>query len=146
MTMMTTTPQAADTTPAAVTRRFLSALARRDFSAVEATFFPGVWMRAMLVRETRETHDHVGALAALREWFAHAEDLEVCELEQATVEGRQRVRWQFVLRPDWAPGTLHRIEQVGYVTVRLGRITRLDVVCTGFHPVPDRPPRAEEPQ
>lgn len=138
MTTTTTTMagQTVDTTPTAVTRRFLDALSRRDFTAVAATLDPDVWMRAMLVRETREAHDDHSTIAAMRDWFATAEDVDVRELEQATVEGRQRVRWQFVLRPDWAPGTLHRIEQVGYVTVRLGRITRLDVVCTGFHPMP----------
>lgn len=131
---ITATPVA--TSPAATTQRFLAALARRDFPAVAATLSEDVWMRAMLVREICEAHDAVTTVEALRAWFATAEDFDVRELEQAAVEGRQRVRWQFVLRPDWAPGTPHRIEQVGYVAVRLGRITRLDVVCTGFHPIP----------
>ncbi len=138
-TMTTTSPEAgapdADAPASVVARRFLDALARRDFAGVAATLSPDVWMRAMLVRQTREAHDAQATVASLQEWFAGAEGFEVRELEQATVEGRQRVRWHFVLRPDWAPGTRHRIEQVGYVAVRHGRITRLDVVCTGFPPM-----------
>lgn len=133
-TTTTTTPDL-DVPAPAVARRFLDALARRDFDAVAVTLADDVWMRAMLVRETREAHDAETTVASLREWFAAAQDFKVHELEQATVEGRQRVRWQVVLRPDWAPATPHRIEQVGYAAVRHGRITRLDVVCTGFHPM-----------
>lgn len=124
-----------DAPPSIVTRRFLDALARRDFARVADTLAPDVWMRAMLVREIREAHDAPAAIAALKEWFATAASFEIRELEHATVEARQRLRWQFVLRPDWAPDTPHRIEQVGYAAVRRGRITRLDVVCTGFHPM-----------
>lgn len=124
-----------DAPPSIVTRRFLDGLARRDFAQVADTLAPDVWMRAMLVREIREAHDAPATIAALEEWFATAESFEIRELEYATVEARQRLRWQFVLRPDWAPETPHRIEQVGYAAVRRGRITRLDVVCTGFHPM-----------
>lgn len=121
--------------PTSVTHRFLGALARRAFPEVADTLAPNVWMRAMLVREIREAHDVAATIALLEEWFAAAESFEIRELEHATVEGRQRLRWQFVLRPAWAPGTPHRIEQVGYAAIHRGRISRLDVVCTGFHPL-----------
>lgn len=136
MTTVATRPATTDAR-SDVTARFLAALAARDFTAIEQVLAPDVWLRALLVREIREARDATGTVAALREWFAEAEDLDVHALEQATVEGRQRLRWQFVLRPPWAPDVRHRIEQVGYAGVRDGRISRLDLACTGYHPLVD---------
>lgn len=134
MTMMLATPEV-EPASSAVTGALLDALARRDFARVYATLAPDVWMRTTLVREVRETHDAVAAVASFEEWFGDADSFEICELEHATVGSRQRLRWQFVLRPTWAPGVPHRIEQVGYASVRHGRIRRIDLVCTGFHPI-----------
>lgn len=131
MTTVLAPPDAAS----AVTGPFLDALACRDFARVYATLAPDVWMRAMLVREVREAHGAAATVASFEEWFGAAESFQICELEHAAVEGRQRMRWQFVLRPGWAPTVPHRIEQVGYAAVRHGRIRRIDLVCTGFHPI-----------
>ncbi len=51
------TLQTVDTTPAAVTRRFLDALARRDVTAAVTTLDPGVWMRASTQCHDRSSLD-----------------------------------------------------------------------------------------
>jgi hypothetical protein len=49
------------------------------------------------------------------------------------------VRYRVAERPAWVPEQWHVIAQTGYLRVRDGRISRLDLVCTGYHPVVEPP-------
>jgi hypothetical protein len=57
------------------------------------------------------------------------------QAEHQTMIGRDYLRYRFLVRPEFAPTQWHVVEQTGFVRVRDGRITRIDMVCTGFHPV-----------
>ena len=121
--------------PASVARIFLDTLAGRDFVALRDLFADDVWFRILLPRHTVEEHTADGTVAALYRWYGTANELEVHDLDHHTMAGREFVSYRFRLRPEWAPEHWHLIEQSGYVRIRDGRITRLDLVCTGFHPV-----------
>jgi hypothetical protein len=124
-------PPKADTTA----RAFLDALARRDFSALRWLLADDVWFRILLPRQMVETHTAAEAVAAFHQWYGIVAAFEVQHLDHHTMAGREFVAYRFRLRPAWAPDQWHLIEQSGYVRVRDGRISRLDLVCTGFHAV-----------
>jgi hypothetical protein len=121
-------------TGAAVARRLLDAIVTRDFDGLNAVLAADVWMRALLPREIVETHSAADTREKFRSWFAPHDALEVLSTEQHTVEGREFLAYNLLLRPDWAPDVWHVVEQSGYCRVVDDRVTRLDLVCTGFFP------------
>lgn len=118
---------------AATVRRFLDALARRDFDELEALLAPDVWFRALLPRSIHETRSAGEAIAALRDWYGGASEFEPLTADRYRMANREHLRYRFRLLPAWAPEEWHEIEQAGFCRVRDGRISRLDVVCSGFH-------------
>jgi hypothetical protein len=124
---MPTTGQTAD--------RFLKALTRLDFDAVERCLAPNVWFRALLPKATHESTTAAGATETYRAWFGDAKRCEVLAVAHATMPGRECLSYRFRVLPTWAPETWHEIEQVGFCRVKHGRISRIDIVCSGFQPV-----------
>lgn len=122
-------------------RRYLDALAARDWATLDQLVAPDVWLRALL---PRHLDDHFGAaqtLGALRTWYGGATAFEVMALDHDAVGHKERVRYRFLLRPDWAPTTRHLIEQQAYLSIADGLVRKIDLVCTGFMPVDgDAPP------
>lgn len=118
---------------AEVAKTFLERLACSDFEGLADLVAPDVWLRALLPKRVREGHSAEELLEAYREWFAVAAELRLEEVEHHSMEGREHVRYRYLIRPDWQPDTWHRVEQSGYCRVRDGRISRLDLVCTGYH-------------
>jgi hypothetical protein len=121
-------------TGAAVARRLLNAIVTRDFDGLHAILAADVWMRALLPRELVETHSAAATTEAIRSWFAPHEALQVVSTEQHTVEGREFLAYNLLVRPDWAPDVWHAVEQSGYCRVADDHVTRLDLLCTGFFP------------
>lgn len=124
-------PQRPDTTA----RAFVETLARRDVAALRDLLADDVWFRILLPHEAVELHTAAETVDAFHQWYGTATAFEVEHLDHHTMAGREFVAYRFALRPAWAPDQWHRIEQSGYLRVRDGRISRLDLVCTGFHPV-----------
>lgn len=123
--------------PGTVTRQLLDAITRRDEPTLLALFAPDVWLRVMLVREVVEEHEAVSALARFHGWFGTAAACEVVRAVTHPAASRHFLSYRFVLRPPWAPEVWHTIEQSGYARVRDGRVSRLDLVCTGYVPSTD---------
>ncbi len=121
---------------AALARAFVRCVVDGD-PALGDLLAEDVWLRCLLPRELVEHHDRAGTLATISGWFGQASQVDVEETFHRTVEGREHVGWRLRLLPDWQPDTWHRIEQVGYVRVTDGRVRRIDLVCTGFHPLTD---------
>jgi hypothetical protein len=128
-------------TGAAVARRLLDAIVTRDFDGLYAILAADVWLRALLPREIVETHSATAATDVVRSWFGPHEAVEVVSTEQHTVEGREFLAYSLLVRPDWAPDVWHAVEQSGYCRVADGRVTRLDLLCTGFFPTDSAPTR-----
>lgn len=122
-------------------RRYLAALAVRDFEALARLLAPDVWLRALLPRHLDEHYGAGETVGALRGWYGGATAFQVLALDHDVAGHKERVRYRFLLRPDWAPDTPHLIEQQAYLSVADGVIRKIDLVCTGFMPVDgDTPP------
>lgn len=121
--------------PKKIALGFLDALRRRDFDALRDHLSEDVWFRALLTRGLHESKTREEAVRMLSEWYGNASAFETIETAHHSVEGREFIRYQFRLKPDWAPEQDHIIEQAGFCRVKDGRIRRLDLVCTGFHAV-----------
>lgn len=132
-----TRPSASPTgwTAPLVARAFLDDVTSGRLEHLPARLADDVWTRVLLPRRLVEHHDAAGLLADLHEWFATPREIHLESAHHHSMAGREFVRYRFLLRPDWAPDTWHRIEQSGYLRVADGRIRRVDLVCTGFHPV-----------
>jgi hypothetical protein len=120
---------------AAVTAAFVDAVVRRDFESLATVFADDVALRALLPRETVEVVGSADAIQRIRGWFEPHTSLEVLEVEQRPGGRREYFAYRFSLKPDWAPDVVHIVEQSGYCKVDDGRITRLDLICSGFAPV-----------
>lgn len=137
-TRASTTPREASVTASApadapaTARRFLSAVARRDFDELEVCLAPNVWFRALQPRRIREETTAGETVAAYRLWFETPEEIELLETQHYSMAGREYLRYRFLLRPEWKPEQWHVIEQAGFCRVKDGRISRIDLVCTGF--------------
>ena len=121
-------------TTSQITDRFLKSLTRLDFDALERCLAPNVWFRALLPKATHESTTAAGATETYRAWFGDAKRLEVLAVEHSTMAGRERLSYRFRVLPSWAPEAWHEIEQVGFCRVKHGRISRIDIVCSGFQP------------
>lgn len=124
----------AESTAPDVARSFLAALGRRDFDDIERHLATDVWFRALLPRGLEEARSASETREKLSSWFSGAEPFRVLENDHHSLEGREHLRYRFLLRPEWAPEQWHVIEQVGFCRVKEGVISRLDLVCTGFFP------------
>jgi hypothetical protein len=92
-------------------------------------------MRALLPKRVLEENTAIGVAAAYRHWYGGSGECQMLQAEHQTMVGRDYLRYRFLLRPDFAPEQWHVVEQTGFCRVKDGRITRIDVVCTGVHPV-----------
>jgi hypothetical protein len=115
-------------------RRLLKALAHRDFDRLKACLAADIWFRALLPKAVHESNTAVEAADAYRSWYGTAHGFEALAAEHFRMTGREFLRYRFRVLPPWAPEEWHVIEQAGFCRVKEGRISRLDVVCTGFHP------------
>jgi hypothetical protein len=126
------------TSSALVASKLLDAIVTRDFETLYATLADDVWMRALLPRDLVEVHSAAAATDVIRDWFSAHEAIEVAETEQHTVEGREFIAYQLLVRPHWEPEVWHVVEQSAYCRVAEGRVTRLDLLCTGYFPTVQR--------
>lgn len=117
-----------------IARDFVQALVDRDYVSLADLFAPDVWFRALLPRRLVEANDAPTAVETLRDWFGNTTAFEVVDSDHHEVGSRHQLRYRFRLRPDWAPDQWHDIEQMASIRVRDGWVSRVDIVCTGFHP------------
>lgn len=137
-TIMTNTQTSPDTRePASPGQRFLEALTQRDFTALEELLAADVWLRALLPRHLDEHYGSGETATAFRSWYGAAQAFEAIAVDHDNVIGKERIRYRFMLRPDWAPETWHVIEQSAFLSIKDGLIRKIDLVCTGFLPVDD---------
>ncbi|HVV36901.1 MAG TPA: nuclear transport factor 2 family protein [Acidimicrobiales bacterium] len=116
---------------------FRDALCDRDFDAVRALLADHVEMRGLLPSRTIEAAGPDDILGWFTKWFATGPGFEVLGRGAGTTAGRNRVTWRFRFsaHPVMAEPGVHEIEQTAYVDESGGRITRIDLLCSGFRPV-----------
>ncbi len=116
--------------------RFVDALAGKDTAALLAVLAPDVVLRGLTPRrfwEATSAQDAVHGVLYL--WFEASDVVERVEaVEEGTTAGRQRIGYRLRVRN---PEGLFVVEQVGYLDEDAdGRIHRLDILCSGFRPIP----------
>ena len=119
-----------EATATEVGRRFLDALARRDFAAVAACFAPDAQLRAVVPPGVREDKGAEAIAARLEGWTG-----ETGEVVDSSVEMVQDIlRLRYVIRelPEQGPTVF---EQTAYAEVAGGAITKFRVACSGDRPV-----------
>jgi hypothetical protein len=125
-------------TPLDVAREFVDALAAQDFERLEDSFAPNVDFHAVVpgtgsFRERAGAEDTAGLF---RMWFGDAHPLELLDSSVEPVADKLRISYRFAAYEDdqW-----HVVEQQAYAVVGDRGIEKLDIACSGFRPVPDRP-------
>jgi hypothetical protein len=121
-------------TAASVASRLLDAIVTRDFDSIRVILASDARMRALLPRSIVQTDTAEAAVETFREWFGAHKSCTVIATDQHTVEGREFLSYNLLVQPDWAPDLFHIVEQSGYCRVTDDRVTRLDLVCTGYFP------------
>jgi hypothetical protein len=111
---------------------FVAALTERDFGRLAGTLAPDVRMRALIPPGPVELSGAESAAARFAFWFAESNGLELVHSGSDEVGDRLHVFYRLrVKRPDdpWKV-----IEQHLFCALDEGRITALDLVCSGFRP------------
>ena len=111
---------------------FLQALANRDFEALRACLQKGGSFRALVPPGIRQASDASGTVNRLRLWFGEADSFEMLRSEIGQVADRLSITYRIRLHDSdgWQV-----IEQRLYCNVGDdGRITKLDLLCSGFLP------------
>jgi hypothetical protein len=115
----------------------IAAVCRREFDAIARLLTPDVRMRAVLpTRYLEAVGDEV--VAWFTRWFGSTERFEVIDARSANIAGRARVQWRFNVAPHpvtSVPGW-HEIEQVAFCETSAGSISQIDLVCSGYRPLP----------
>jgi hypothetical protein len=113
-----------------VATEFLDALARQDWAAAHSLLDHSVSFRVLTPRALREADDDNSAIAWLARWFGDADELTTLRSKVSTMRDRVSLSYRFRLHKDrW-----YVIEQQGYADVVNGKITNLNLVCSGLCP------------
>lgn len=113
-----------------VATAFLSALARQDWAEVQSLLARGVSFRVLTPRALRAADDDAGMMDWLARWFGDADELTMLQSEVTTMHDRVSLSYRFRAHKDrW-----YIIEQRGYADILNGKITSLNLVCSGFRP------------
>lgn len=113
-----------------VATAFLSALARQDWAEVQSLLARGVSFRALTPRALRAADDDAGMMDWLARWFGDADELTMLQSEVTTMHDRVSLSYRFRAHKDrW-----YIIEQRGFADILNGKITSLNLVCSGFRP------------
>ena len=114
---------------AVVAEQFLSALAVRDFEAIEALFHPEVRFRALVPSTVREAANAGEATAWFQHWFGTADLFELVHSTAGALAGRLHVAYRLRLHDQngW-----EEVEQQAYLSVAGGQIEDIALLCSGF--------------
>lgn len=117
---------------ATVCGALLDAIAARDFEHIRECFAGDASMRVLTPGPLREFSGSEEAAGRYRYWLGSLESFELLEGDVEEIADRFRVRYRFRGRDPEKGWQLN--EHTGYGAVEGGRITALNVTCTGFRP------------
>ncbi len=110
----------------------VGALAERDFGRLAGTLAPEVRMRALIPPGPVELSGAEPAAARFASWFGESEGLELVHSGSDEVGDRLHVFYRLRVKRPGDPWKV--IEQHLFCALDEGRITALDLVCSGFRP------------
>jgi TusA-related sulfurtransferase len=116
-------------------RAFVEALAAQDFEVLRALLAPDVRLRALLPDGPQEHGGPSAAVGEFADWYGDADHLELQGSTVGRVGDRVAISYGFRLHRS---GGWDVIEQRIFGEVdHEGRLERLDLLCSGFHPLPE---------
>jgi len=114
---------------------FLEGLAAQDFARLGDTLAADVRVRALLPGGLHEWADAEAIADRFARWLGDTENFELTEAAVGEVGGRLHLQWRLRLRAERLGPGWFTVEQQAYAdTDESGRITRLDLLCTGYLP------------
>ena len=112
---------------------FLDSLAGQDFDRLGGTLAADARMRALLPAGPREWTGADAIADRFACWFGGTERFELVEAAEGTVGDRLHLHWQLRLRAERLGAGWFIVEQQAYAdTGEDGRLSRLDLLCTGY--------------
>ena len=121
-----------------IAAELIDALAAQDFERAERCFAPDVDFHAVVpgAGSFRERSGAAETANQLRLWLGDADPLELLDSSVEPVADKVRLSYRFAAFEDeqW-----HVVEQQAYAVVGERGIEKLDLACSGFRPVPERP-------
>jgi hypothetical protein len=118
----------------------VAALTERDFGRLAATLAPDVRMRALIPSGPVELSGAEPAAARFAFWFGESNGLELVHSGSDEVGDRLHVFYRLRVKKPGDPWKV--IEQHLFCALGEGRITALDLVCSGFRPDWPEAPRS----
>jgi hypothetical protein len=114
---------------------FLESLAAQDFAQLGGALAAGARLRALLPSGLREWAGAEIIADRFARWFGETEEFQLVDAAVGEVGGRLRLRWQLRLRAERLGPGWFTVEQQSYAdTDGDGRISQLDLLCTGYRP------------
>ena len=114
----------------------VAALAERDFDRLADALAPGVRMRALIPPGLVEASGGEAAAAKFASWFGETEGLELVRSASDEVSDRLHVSYRLRVQKPGDPWKV--VEQHLFCALDNGRITALDLLCSGFRQEGDR--------
>jgi hypothetical protein len=112
--------------------KLVAALAERDFARLEGTFGPDVRMRALIPPGLVELTGPESAAARFASWFGESDELELVQSGSDQVGDRLHVFYRLRVKRPGDPWKT--VEQHLFCALDNGRVTALDLLCSGFQP------------
>ena len=139
MTTTSPNPSAATAVPQfALAGTFLEGLAAQDFAQLGDALAADARLRALLPLGLREWTGAEVIAGQFACWFGDTDDFELVEATVGEVGGRLHLHWRLRLQAQRLGAGWFTVEQQAYAdTGDGGRITRLDLLCTGYRPEGD---------
>jgi TusA-related sulfurtransferase len=114
---------------------YVDALTSRRYAEAKALLAEGVRFRMLLPGGLEEESSADGAMARFASWFGDADPYECEEAIVRDIGGRVAVTYRLRLRRS---GGWEIIQQHQMLDVEEGRVTAIDLLCSGFRPVETR--------
>lgn len=111
--------------------QLVEAVATRDASALAGCFSPDIEFRALVPSGLRERQGASATAELFTKWFEDSTELDLVESRVDEVGGRLYVVYRLTGVEDDEP---YLVEQHLFGTVVDGRISKADVLCSGFRP------------
>ncbi len=114
---------------------FLEGLALQDFGRLARALAADARLRALLPGGLREWSGAEVIADRFARWFAETKEFQLVDAAISTVEGRLQLRWRLRLQAERLGPGWFTVEQQAYADASEdGRITQLDLLCTGYLP------------
>jgi hypothetical protein len=121
----------------------VAALAGRDFDRLAGVLATDTRMRALIPPGPVELSGAEPVAARFASWFGDLEGLELVDSGSDRVGDRLHVSYRLRVKRPGDPWKV--VEQHLFCAVGEGRITALDLVCSGFRPEAARDPASQAP-